>query len=328
MAVAGDEQHATRGGRGERGPILDVPHCPIATDALNAALPGVRDGARARSAAHSKFYAASGGGGGQHDSVRKPRGATLLLRDHFHTTEPPLLPVCTDHSATLQQRVPVAGRPGGEVLVLEHRAGDFFQNNAAVVPLLVAFVRFHAASSDDGAAPLPAYSGAQTTAAAAAAGAAAAQAGVGHCTHLVDAYCGVGLFGLACADLFERVAGIEISESSIATARANAARNGVSNTSFVAATASAIFGTLDAGFVGARTCVIVDPPRAGCDDSFLEQLFAFGPRRVIYVSCDPATQARDAQHFTAAGYVVSDAQPFDMFPQTRHIESVLVFEKR
>lgn len=68
---------------------------------------------------------------------------------------------------------------------------------------------------------------------------------------------------------------------------------------------------------------MIDPPRKGCDESFLAQLFAFRPRAVVYVSCDPATQMRDLKSFLAAGYALIAAQPFDLFPQTRHLECVL-----
>ena len=79
--------------------------------------------------------------------------------------------------------------------------------------------------------------------------------------------------------------------------------------------------------VAADTAVIIDPPRKGCDENFLAQLFAYGPRAVVYVSCDPATQMRDLKSFLAAGYQLTAAQPFDLFPQTRHLECVLTLVK-
>ncbi|CAM9830070.1 unnamed protein product, partial [Sphacelaria rigidula] len=66
--------------------------------------------------------------------------------------------------------------------------------------------------------------------------------------------------------------------------------------------------------------------RKGCDDQFLEQLFKFRPTRLVYVSCDPSTQARDAKAIIASGYEAVDIQPFDLFPQTRHIENVITFQ--
>jgi len=142
---------------------------------------------------------------------------------------------------------------------------------------------------------------------------------------LVDAYCGSGLFALTAATAFERVAGIEISESSIAFARENATANGITNTIFQAGDAAAIFGGLD--FPPPDTAVVIDPPRKGCDEGFLRQLFAFGPRSVVYVSCDPATQMRDLRHFAAAGYELGAVQPFDLFPQTRHLECVITLHR-
>ena len=136
----------------------------------------------------------------------------------------------------------------------------------------------------------------------------------------MDAYCGSGLFALAAARAFERVAGVEISATSVDFARENAAANGIANATFLAADAGAIFAGLD--FSASDTVVLIDPPRRGCDEIFLRQLFAFGPRTVIYVSCDPATQMRDLRQFFTAGYRLSRVQPFDLFPQTRHLECV------
>ena len=90
-----------------------------------------------------------------------------------------------------------------------------------------------------------------------------------------------------------------MSETSVAFARENAAANGVANASFVAGDASAIFAGLD--FPADDTVVVIDPPRKGCDEAFLRQLFAFRPRAVVYVSCDPATQMRDLRAFLRRG---------------------------
>ena len=122
--------------------------------------------------------------------------------------------------------------------------------------------------------------------------------------------------------------------------RANAARNGVAHARFAAGDVADLFRPLvrergagarggdahDAAFDPARTCVIIDPPRQGCDAGFLDQLFRFAPARVVYVSCDPSTQARDAAAFARARYTLREVLPFDLFPQTRHIESVAVFD--
>ena len=77
---------------------------------------------------------------------------------------------------------------------------------------------------------------------------------------------------------------------------------------------------------GAETVVLVDPPRAGCSEAFLDQLFAFAPKRVVYISCNPATQMRDLVRFTGAGYTLLKVQPFDLFPQTKHLECVMTLQ--
>jgi 23S rRNA (uracil1939-C5)-methyltransferase/tRNA (uracil-5-)-methyltransferase len=172
-------------------------------------------------------------------------------------------------------------------------ARDFFQNNPFIVPSLLAHVRAQTAA--DGA------------------------------RFLVDAYCGSGLFALGAAGAFERVTGVEISASSVEFARANAVANGIANASFQVGDAAAIFSGLD--FPSGETAVVIDPPRKGCDEGFLDQLLAFGPRTVVYVSCDPATQMRDLKRFLAAGYALAAVQPFDLFPQTRHLECVITLRR-
>jgi tRNA/tmRNA/rRNA uracil-C5-methylase (TrmA/RlmC/RlmD family) len=193
--------------------------------------------------------------------------------------------VTTDYDAVITEQV------GG--LKLRFLARDFFQNNPFILPAFAGHVR--------------------------------AQAAAGGARFLVDAYCGSGLFALSAASAFERVAGIEISGTSVAFARENAAANGIGNAVFQAGDAAAIFAGLD--FPPGDTVVVIDPPRRGCDEGFLRQLFAFGPRGVVYVSCDPATQMRDLNHFFAAGYELRAVQSFDLFPQTRHLECVITLSK-
>ena len=126
--------------------------------------------------------------------------------------------------------------------------------------------------------------------------------------YLVDAYCGVGGFALWASGKFERVMGVEISE------------NGIKNCEFIAGSAEKIFESVK--FAGSETSVIIDPPRAGCDEKFLRQLVEFAPAKLVYVSCGPDTQARDLKYLLANGYELLKLQPFDLFPQTRHIENV------
>jgi 23S rRNA (uracil1939-C5)-methyltransferase/tRNA (uracil-5-)-methyltransferase len=72
--------------------------------------------------------------------------------------------------------------------------------------------------------------------------------------------------------------------------------------------------------------VVIDPPRKGCTQEFLDQLIAFRPRRVVYVSCDPATQVRDLAILRDAGFTLTAVQPFDLFPHTRHVENIMTFD--
>jgi 23S rRNA (uracil1939-C5)-methyltransferase/tRNA (uracil-5-)-methyltransferase len=172
---------------------------------------------------------------------------------------------------------------------LRFPAGEFFQNNPFILEDFTRHVRERAAA--DGA------------------------------RFLVDAYCGSGLFGLTAARAFEHVVGIEINEASVQSARANAAANGIDNVSFVAGDASAIFAQV--AYPPHETAVVIDPPRKGSDEAFLAQLVAFAPRTIVYVSCNPSTQMRDLPTLLAAGWSIREVQPFDLFPQTKHLECVV-----
>ncbi len=176
-------------------------------------------------------------------------------------------------------------------LTLRFLAGDFFQNNPFILPDFVAQVAEQAAAD---------------------------------CRFLVDAYCGSGLFALSLAPHFAQVAGVEVSESSADWARQNARHNGLDNVAILAASAEHIFDQVE--FPPGDTAVVVDPPRKGCGPDFLRQLFAFAPKRVVYVSCNPSTQIRDLKEFGAQGYRLLAVQPFDLFPQTKHLECVVTLE--
>lgn len=136
---------------------------------------------------------------------------------------------------------------------------------------------------------------------------------------LLDLYCGVGTFALSFADRVGRVMGIESYGPAVADARANA-REG-EPVEFIAGRAEEVLAQLDLPL----DAVIVDPPRAGCGSEVLRELIRLAPTRLIYVSCDPATLARDARRLAEAGYRLEVVQPVDMFPQTYHIESVSLF---
>ncbi|MBR7105822.1 MAG: class I SAM-dependent RNA methyltransferase, partial [Opitutales bacterium] len=243
--------------QGRRNTLVDVEQCPIASQAINKALPEAR--ARIKNS-------------------NPRRGGTLLLRDCMEG-------VCQDNNAIQTERV-------GDI-AYQFCAGEFFQNNPFILPELIDY----------------AISEAQGT------------------KYLVDAYCGVGVFALASAKKFEKVAGVEISSKAIVCANANAKINNIDNCEFLIGKAETIFADVSKKFEGENTSMIIDPPRAGCDTKFLEQLIDFSPKKLVYVSCGPDTQARDLAFLTTHGYKLLKLQPFDLFPQTRHIENVATLEK-
>jgi 23S rRNA (uracil1939-C5)-methyltransferase/tRNA (uracil-5-)-methyltransferase len=245
--------------QGRRFDLVDVPHCPIAMESINEALP----------AARAEVLAAP---------VARKKGATLLLR-------------ATPAGVIRDPRAPATEVVDG--LSFTFLAGDFFQNNPFILPEFTRHARGEASATGN--------------------------------RFLVDAYCGSGLFALTAAGAFEKVAGVEVSESAARQAAANAERNGITNTRFIAGHAATIFSGID--FPAGQTSVIIDPPRAGTDEAFLNQLFAFGPSRVVYISCNPATQMRDLKFFLAAGYQLRRVTPFDLFPQTKHLECVMTLDR-
>jgi 23S rRNA (uracil1939-C5)-methyltransferase/tRNA (uracil-5-)-methyltransferase len=123
------------------------------------------------------------------------------------------------------------------------------------------------------------------------------------------------------------VYGVEVSDLAVRAAEESARINKIKNVQFVAGSSEAIFLKVK-HLERSKTVIVLDPPRKGCDSIFLSQLFEFSPKLIVYVSCDPATQARDAKEIINAGYDVIDITPFDLFPQTRHIENVMSFLKQ
>ncbi|MDR1366631.1 MAG: class I SAM-dependent RNA methyltransferase [Puniceicoccales bacterium] len=168
-------------------------------------------------------------------------------------------------------------------------AGEFFQNNPYILPRFVDYIIRE--SSGEGV------------------------------EFLLDMYCGVGVFGICGSQKFGAITGIEINERAIQLARQNAVNNCVSNVQFIAGSSENIF----AGVLpeAEKTAVILDPPRKGCSELFLRQLTCFLPKKIVYISCSPDTQARDMQFLLRHNYVIHRVQPFDLFPQTRHIENVI-----
>ncbi len=146
---------------------------------------------------------------------------------------------------------------------------------------------------------------------------------------LLDLYCGMGTIGLSMVDHCRELVGVEIVPEAIESAKANAARMGD------AVAAKSCFFCADAGQAATRLAaeglhpdvVMLDPPRKGCDEATLSAVVRMAPRRVVYVSCNPATAARDAAWLEQNGYHAEKVQPVDLFPRTKHCECVIALSK-
>ncbi|KAF9971668.1 tRNA(m5U54)methyltransferase [Actinomortierella ambigua] len=296
--------------------ILDIEECPIATPILNEGMTKMR--AEVKS-----------------DIAKYKKGATMLLRESNPVvpgTEndevPQTTKVCiTNHKDTITEWV---GK-----FRFDYPAGSFFQNNNAILPSLIGYVKHQLhlplASSDNNNTTN------DTTTATAAVASTHSMDAIrpnAEIKYLVDAYCGSGLFGITCHEGFQKVLGVEISDASISCATNNLVLNKLSTetTAFHLDDADKIFAHID--FPADETALIIDPPRKGCSDEFLDQMVAFYPARVVYVSCNVQTQARDLQGLldrcTAKGlkgYRVEAIRGFDLFPQTRHVEGVMTLTR-
>jgi len=144
---------------------------------------------------------------------------------------------------------------------------------------------------------------------------------------VIDAYCGIGTISLMAADYAGRVIGVEVNAQAVKDAKENAKRNNCINVEFICQDAGA-FMREQAKKGTEPQVVIMDPPRAGSDDAFLSSLVTMAPERVVYISCNPETQARDLKKLTAKGYKVEVIQPVDMFPGTKHCETCVLLTKR
>ncbi|MBC1487204.1 23S rRNA (uracil(1939)-C(5))-methyltransferase RlmD [Listeria seeligeri] len=140
---------------------------------------------------------------------------------------------------------------------------------------------------------------------------------------VIDAYCGIGSISLCLAKKAKHVYGVEIVDQAIQDARANAELNNLNNTTFETGKAEEVIPTwYKAGIVA--DVLVVDPPRKGCDEKLLQTILAMKPKKVVYVSCNPGTLARDMKILSDGGYEANQVQPVDMFPMTTHIEAVTV----
>lgn len=311
--------------------VMDIEDCPIATDAVRAGLKAERE-------RMSKEFASY------------TRGATILLRestkrvpkpaDGTEVAIPDLKPgvlstpiitpasdgsytdfkTCiTDNNATSTEYI--------DNFIFQNPAGSFFQNNNSILSPFTDHIRQHIlpppGSLPEGAKPIK---------------------------NLIDAYSGSGLFTITQSSLFPGGSiGIDIADKSIDFARRNARLNGLdeSQCKFIAADAPKLFESVS-GLDPDETVVVLDPPRKGCDASFLRQLMQFAPRRVVYVSCNVHTQARDVGVLVRgrvgdtfgeafvdptegekkmSRYVIESIRGFDFFPQTGHVEGVAILNR-
>lgn len=151
----------------------------------------------------------------------------------------------------------------------------------------------------------------------------------GGARHLIDLYCGVGFFGIEEAGSVESFVGVEYDALAIKAARENAARRGITNGEFIAAKSEEALPELLKKFPVDTTSVLLDPPRKGCWPSLLDLLREQRPAQVVYVSCHPATMARDLNILCGDGvFELARVQPLDMFPQTQHVECVADLRRR
>lgn len=145
-------------------------------------------------------------------------------------------------------------------------------------------------------------------------------------TSLLDVFCGVGFFTLGLADLVQEAAGVEIVAPSIVTARENAELNGIDNAHFYAGDARRTLPEILERH-GTPTVVLLDPPRDGAGGKVMRRIARAAPGRIVYVSCNPTTLARDLRELGEFGYEVTAVQPIDLFPQTYHVETVVTADR-
>lgn len=144
---------------------------------------------------------------------------------------------------------------------------------------------------------------------------------------VIDAYCGIGTISLFLAQKARRVFGVEVVPQAIEDARRNAELNGITNAEFEAGEAEVV---IPNWYKEGNTAdiLVVDPPRKGCDEAFLKTIIDMKPKKVVYVSCNPGTLARDLRILEDGGYKTMEVQPVDMFPQTTHVETVVMLKRK
>lgn len=258
------------------------------------------------------------------NNKRSKKGVTILLREHSTTNdeeevligsinpinekitkikESELIKTCVTNPQEVISDYVNTGL--GSKLRFDFIANEFFQNNNSILPLIIKYVYDELFIDSKN-------------------------------KFLVDAYCGSGLFSISIASSeklgVSKVLGVEISERAVKFAIKNAELNNIpkSKCDFICGKAEQLFESID--FPKDQTGVILDPPRKGCDSIFLNQLSEFEPNRIVYVSCNVHSQARDINFFlnetvNGSKYKIKSIKGFDFFPQTHHVESVAVLIK-
>ena len=144
---------------------------------------------------------------------------------------------------------------------------------------------------------------------------------------ILDLYCGAGTIGLSMAKRAEKIIGVEIVEQAVQNAKENARAAGLNNAEFICADAARSAAELKKRGLK-PDAVIVDPPRKGCDEELIKTVaLGFAPERIVYISCDPATLARDTARLRGCGYELVEYTPVDLFPRTPHIETAALFRQ-
>ncbi|KAF3483144.1 tRNA methyltransferase [Arthroderma uncinatum] len=291
--------------------VMDIEDCPLGTDIVRSGLKNERK--RVAANLHEYKY-----------------GGTLLIRESTKRIEKneknEALPsddkvIRKTFPDYVEEKTYITDQNGISVEYVDNYqfhnvAGTFFQNNNSILQAFTGYVRNNALH------PEPKSDVSKT-------GLETPEVSNPKLKYLLDAYCGSGLFTIVLSDIFRSSLGIDVAVSSIKCARENAKLSRVPNTGFAAADAADLFKEIP--YPADQTLLVIDPPRKGCDTNFLNQLLAFKPTRVLYVSCNVHTQARDVgvlvEGKNGVRYDIESIRGFDFFPQTSHVESVAVLTK-
>ncbi|KAI0130327.1 S-adenosyl-L-methionine-dependent methyltransferase [Xylariales sp. AK1849] len=308
---------------------MDIEDCPIGTDAVRMGMK------QERARMDIEFH-------------KYVRGSTLLMRESTKRVPNPVSPSdvgprtrspspldsikveterYTDYKTCITDNNGTSTEYIGDYK-FTNSAGSFFQNNNSILPRFTEYIREHILPRSTTGDSSPSFSK--------------------PVKYLIDAYSGSGLFTITLSSIFESSTGIDVDDKGIQAARKNARDNNLPlmQASFISADAGELFKSNT--YPADETVVVLDPPRKGCDSNFLRQLLHFGPRRVVYVSCNVHTQARDVgilvrgetvdisegadqkdgpDENNKVRYEIESLRGFDFFPQTGHVEGVAILNR-